>query len=258
MARNIRRHVLAAKDSGVAGPETENETSSWRKNFDDPDTWIEQGSRWRSQSSKTARAAGDYGNSFVHQGADVERATNAEIESPVTQSTWQGSGLGKSLLFGLAGGLAATFVMTQAQTAWLKVDKGDEAEKPKSKEEQQKEVGEQSTVKIADKVAQTVTHHAVPQEYKQTAGNTVHYAFGTAMGGVYGALSGLMEDAPFGTGVLFGMGLWLAADEFVLPYLGLAQRPQEKDLKEHAYEASMHAVYGLCLDGVNQLRKKIA
>ncbi|MBV9670273.1 MAG: hypothetical protein JOZ43_04890, partial [Acidobacteriales bacterium] len=67
-----------------------------------------------------------------------------------------------------------------------------------------------------------------------------------------------MDEAPIGSGVLFGIGLWLAADEFVLPYLGLSQPPQQRDLKEHAYEASMHAVYGLCLDAVNLIRRQVA
>jgi putative membrane protein len=163
--------------------------------------------------------------------------------------------VGKSLLIGLAGGLAATFIMTQVQTAWGKAQKGDQ-DSPNA-EDRQRQVSEQSTVKVADRISRATTDHELPQEQKQTAGNAVHYGFGTLMGGVYGTLSCLLDEAPFGTGILFGMGLWLAADEFVLPYLNLSKRPQEKDLKEHLYEASMHAVYGLTLDAVNQLRRKV-
>ncbi len=61
-------------------------------------------------------------------------------------------------------------------------------------------MGEQSTVKVADRVARATTSHEIPQEQKQTAGNTVHYAFGTLMGGVYGALTSFFKEAPLGTG----------------------------------------------------------
>lgn len=169
----------------------------------------------------------------------------------------KGKDLGISILIGLAGGLAATFVMTQAQSAVQKLQKKPSQE-PKSKQQQEQEVSEQSTVKIADKVSTVVTDHEVPQEQKQTADNAVHYSFRTLMGGVYGALASMLDEAPLGTGLLFGIGLWLAADEFLLPQLGLSKPAKERGLKEHAYEASAHAVYGLTLDAVNQLRKRVA
>ena len=264
MARNIKRNILTADYKELAGFKGAGEGQNWRASseFDDADAWITQSSRWTAKKQDYSREYGgevgeqpeyqDLG-SWTHTSPE-DRSRDFRAESSDSGREKRGGNIGLSILIGLAGGLAATFAMTQAQNAVQKAQN----KSPKSEEEKQGEMNEQSTVKLADKISQSVTDREIPQEQKQTAGNTVHYAFGTLMGGVYGALASSLNKAPLGTGILFGIGLWLAADEFVLPYLGLSKRPQERDLKEHAYQASAHAVYGLCLDATNQLRKRIA
>jgi uncharacterized membrane protein YagU involved in acid resistance len=269
MARNIKRNVLTANKEELAGLEGAGEGMSWRTLSEDADAWIKQGSRWKTKkqnaSSSTRDYRGDIGKepeywdqgSLAHASRE-SRSRDFRKESSEFNGEKRGGNIGTSILIGLAGGLAATFAMTQAQRAVQKAQKGNQPEPPRSEEEKQKEINEQSTVKLADKVSRSVADREIPQEQKQIAGNAVHYTFGTLMGGAYGALASTLDDAPLGTGVLFGVGLWLAADEFVLPQLGLSKPPRERDLKEHAYEASAHALYGLCLDATNQLRKRIA
>ena len=160
---------------------------------------------------------------------------------------------GSSLAWGLLGGFAATAVMTAFQIAVQRLMKGSGGAGGA-----QEAKHEPTTVKVADQISQAVAARPIPEPYRESAGNAVHFAFGTLMGGLWGALSSFAERPPSGTGVLFGIGLWLGADEFVLPALGLTQPPAHRELKEHAYEASMHAVYGLCLDAVNQARKYVA
>ncbi|GAC1658104.1 MAG: hypothetical protein NVS9B15_19590 [Acidobacteriaceae bacterium] len=276
MARNIKRNVLKKTDSELAGIATESVGRYWREPLEDPDAWLEQGKRWNVKSTTTsASAISEWASSIKNKVAGTDDGRSQTKSEYDDEGTWQhqdrddrskdfragtsgdGPSAGLSVLIGLAGGLAATFVMTQAQNAWAQAQKSGESQRYKSKAQAQSEVDEQSTVKVAQHAAHAVNAD-IPQEQRQTAGTAVHYGFGTLMGGVYGALSSALDDAPFGTGILFGVGLWLAADEFVLPYLGLSKPPQERDLKEHAYEASMHAVYGLCLDAFIQLRKRVA
>src|SRR5438270_6007886 len=271
MARNIKRNILKENDSDIAGIDTSSSGQYWREPLEDGDEWLEQGERWGrkktdgttaatwAQSVKQTFGAGDEGRStpkaeyedrgsFQHDSAE-DRSRDFRADQP----DHGGSNGWLSVLIGLGGGLAATYVMTQAQSAWSNA----QGQGTKPNQGNSAEVDQQSTVKVANRLADAA-NTSIPQEQRQTAGNAVHYGFGTLMGGMYGAIAGALDDAPFGTGVLFGVGLWLAVDEFVLPYLGLSKPPQQRDLKEHAYEASMHAVYGLCLDAVNLLRKRVA
>src|ERR1051326_37272 len=106
----------------------------------------------------------------------------------------------KGLAAGLAAGLVATFAMTQFQNAWLKAA---EALSPEQAKEQKKdEQGENATVKVARVLSQSVLHHGLSPEKKRAAGMVVHYAFGTAMGGIYGVNAELFHElatAGFGT-----------------------------------------------------------
>jgi hypothetical protein len=46
-------------------------------------------------------------------------------------------------------------------------------------------------------------------------------------------------------GLPFGTAVWLAADEGVVPALGLSQESDKYPLSTHAYALASHLVYGL-------------
>jgi putative membrane protein len=274
MARSIKRNVLRAKVGEVADMGEKQEGRSWRRPYESEESWLEKGKRWSGTSQAGSESSGSYraeaepeyrervtaktiATGMAEKLGVIDIASRLRRGEGIAERAGElrGKDIGKSALIGLLGGLAATFLMTQVQTARQKAQQRNQTQKPESDQAQQ--VDEQSTVKAAQRLAH-VAKAEIPPQKRQTAGNAVHYAFGTTMGGVYGTLAGLLGDAPFGTGVLFGIGLWLAADEFLLPYLGLSAPPQQRDAKEHVYDASVHAVYGLCLDGVNLLRKRVA
>jgi len=226
MARNIKRNVLQTKDSELAGIKTESTGQYWREPLEDADEWLEQGRRWNVKKTTPANVVSEWASGIKDKfaGTDGRSQTKPEYDD---EGSWQhqdredrsrdfrggrsggGTNTGLSVLIGLAGGLAATFVMTQAQNAWSQQQKAESSQIPKNDLERNSEVDEQSTVKFAQKAAHAANTD-IPQENKQTAGNAVHYGFGTLMGGVYGGLSSALDDAPFGTGILFGSGLWLA------------------------------------------------
>jgi hypothetical protein len=154
----------------------------------------------------------------------------------------------KGIAAGLAGGLVASYVMNQFQTVTQKI--ADSAGKGKRKRKK-KEDGEDATVRTAEAITETFGHHLTKRE-KEVAGPAVHYAFGAAMGGVYGALAELSPKLAAGGGLPFGTALWLAADEVAVPALGLGKKPTETPAPLHAYALASHAVYGLTAEIVRR------
>jgi putative membrane protein len=154
----------------------------------------------------------------------------------------------KGLAAGLVGGLAATFVMTQFQTAVSKIGESSNGKDKKQK----KEEGENSTVKTAEAISETVFDHKLEKSEKQPAGNAVHYGFGTTMGALYGAAAEVAPVTSIGYGLPFGTALFIGADEIAVPALGLSEPPTEIPLSKHAYGLASHLVYGLTADLVRR------
>src|ERR1700756_628774 len=91
--------------------------------------------------------------------------------------TWKG------LVAGAAGGLAATIVMSQFQTAWSKASKAFEKDEDTRQRDDQQ--GEDATMKAAGKLAKAAGHELSRPE-KKNAGPFIHYGFGTAMRALHG------------------------------------------------------------------------
>ena len=81
----------------------------------------------------------------------------------------------------------------------------------------------------------------ITAETKDAAGSAIHYLFGAAWGGVYALCRETFRTSP----VLFGIGVWMASDNLLLPAFRVAAWPQHYSLKEHHYAVHAHVVYGL-------------
>ena len=161
----------------------------------------------------------------------------------------------KGLVAGLAGGLVASWTMNQFQAAWTRMAGG--SEKPHgaqslqpsdgSKGDQSQDAKEQddATVETAKVISRQVFSHELQESEKKPAGAAVHYAFGIATGGLYGALAEVSPQVTAGAGVPFGAAFWLVADEIAVPLLGLSKGPTEYPVSTHAYAFASHLVYGL-------------
>jgi uncharacterized membrane protein YagU involved in acid resistance len=145
----------------------------------------------------------------------------------------------KGALAGLAGGLIASFVMSEFQSLWQKLAKGDEeqAAKPVS--------DEPATVKAAEAISENALDHELTKEEKQTAGPLIHYAMGGTSGLIYGTTAELLPVTTTGLGLPFGAAVWIVADDVVVPALGLSKPVTEYPLSTHAYALASHLVYGL-------------
>ncbi|HEX8145536.1 MAG TPA: DUF1440 domain-containing protein [Pyrinomonadaceae bacterium] len=175
----------------------------------------------------------------------------------------------KGLAAGLLGGLVASWTMNRFQAMWSREEVG--VEKPhgaqgikpyvegKEQGEAQSKASEASgkkqddpAEKVAGAVSESVLDRPLRESEKEPAGEIVHYVFGIASGGFYGALA---EIAPFitaGAGLPFGTVFWLTADEIVVPALGLSEEPTEYPASTHAYSLCSHLVYALTAEAVRR------
>jgi putative membrane protein len=161
----------------------------------------------------------------------------------------------KGLVAGLAGGLVASWTMNQFQAAWTKL--AENSEKPHGAQsmqpsngstgDQTEDVNEQddATVETAKVISEKVFGHELQESEKKPAGAAVHYIFGTATGGVYGALAEFSPQVTTAAGLPFGAMFWLLADETAVPLLGLSKGPTAYPLSTHVYAFASHLVYGV-------------
>ena len=158
---------------------------------------------------------------------------------------------------GVAAGVAAGLVGTIFMTGFMGLcEKSGEFVKEefedRSRRQQQEQRGEQEppTDKVASDLSKNIFQRELEGDTKRLAGNAVHYGFGAAIGGIYGALAELYPALTTGHGTLYGSTVWLGADELALPALGYTPSPQERAMSEHIYGASSHVVYGLVTETV--------
>lgn len=182
----------------------------------------------------------------------------------------------KGCAAGIAGGLAATVVMTGFQSVWNAAmpkqngssDSRQDSESSSSKSngqnretnQAQNAENENPTAEVAHKVAGATGRELSP-EGKKKGGMVVHYAFGTLMGALYGMA---LEFAPrnyrrhgIGSGLLMGTALFAGADELALPALGLTGSPTETPASAHVYGLVSHLVYGATAGAVTRRLRKV-
>jgi putative membrane protein len=179
----------------------------------------------------------------------------------------------KGALAGFISGLVASWTMNQFQAALSRIMEGVEKShgaqslKPEGGEEGIREMRrepqtdeeeqEDATEKLAEAISENIFNRHLKKDEKETAGAVVHYAFGAAMGGVYGIAAEVAPEVCSGLGLPFGAVFWMAADEVTVPLLGLAAKPSEYSLSTHAYALASHLVYGLTSEVVRKSVRKM-
>jgi uncharacterized membrane protein YagU involved in acid resistance len=153
----------------------------------------------------------------------------------------------KGIAAGLAGGLAASFVMGQFQALWNSVAKKYEKKEGRRSRSRKPEP---ATVRAAASISEGVFHHKLTKAQKKIAGPAVHYAMGATTGAIYGAAAELFPPVTVADGTAFGAAVWLVADDVTLPAIGLAKWPTQYPLSIHLYALASHLVYGLVTEAV--------
>lgn len=100
------------------------------------------------------------------------------------------------------------------------------------------------TESLADKagVAHRTTH-----EQKQVAAGIAHFSYGTAVGALYGLLSGREESSPLAEGIGYGLAVWGASYLGFLPAAGLLSPATEHPARRNALMIAAHVVWGAAL-----------
>src|SRR5215831_9445076 len=152
--------------------------------------------------------------------------------------------LWKGFLAGAFGGLIASFAMSKFNSLLP----GAESYSQPGKED--------STVKVASAILQTVFHYDLARDQKKIAGAAVHYTFGTTMAALYGVLVEFRGSERLGGGLPFGFAVWLGAHMIIVPTLGLSDPPTRAVPKAEAAEFASHLVYGAVTEGLRRLFRK--
>lgn len=177
----------------------------------------------------------------------------------------------KGLAAGIIGGMAASVVMNQYQSAMGKliggVGKSHGAQslqegspqhgigrelQKQGKDDNQDDAAE----RLANAISVGVFDHDLTNSAKNAGGTALHYAYGISMGAVYGAAAELLPVSTIGAGLPYGALIWIAADEGVVPALGLSKKSAEYPRSVHAYALSSHLVYGLTTEIVRGIVRK--
>ena len=95
--------------------------------------------------------------------------------------------LAKNVVAGIVGGLVASWTMEYFQRAFNRLAGETGSAEGGGGQQHRVPESEPPTYKAADALAESVTGDEVPREYQPTAGSLVHYAFGGAVGAMYGA-----------------------------------------------------------------------
>jgi len=159
----------------------------------------------------------------------------------------------KGALAGAVGGLVASWTMNEFQKVWAAAEKQITGGNQGQGGQNGNEDAEDATMRTADRISQALQGHHLTKAEKKKAGPVVHYAFGALMGAVYGASVEVNPAANALAGIPFGAILFAAADEVVLPVLGLSDKPAAYPLSTHVYGLVSHAVYGVTTETVRRI-----
>jgi putative membrane protein len=161
--------------------------------------------------------------------------------SPRSGSIWRGA------VAGLGAGLLAAGAMSLAHKALMALAGPPTEARPLAEGE------DDATVKVADRLVRALAERPLPEEAKPWAGTLVHYAFGGAVGALYGAVAERMPRVTAVRGVPFGAAVWLGAHVITVPAAGLAPPPTRRPLRAEASELVLHLVYGAVTEILRRL-----
>jgi uncharacterized membrane protein YagU involved in acid resistance len=117
---------------------------------------------------------------------------------------------------------------------------------------QERSEGTNANELAAQAIATRTIDRKLTREELAVAAPLVHYAFGAAMGGLYGALVEVSCRVRQIGGTGFGTAVWIGADELAVPALGLSRPNTDYPAEAHAQAFASHLVYGATLEAVRR------
>ena len=164
----------------------------------------------------------------------------------------------RGVLAGVAGGLAAAWMMNQWSTGpgaalTKRLETPEEQEQVKAQSD-----GEDATMKAADGLATPARGGAhLSTEEKQKGGPVVHYTYGALMGGLYGGLAEYSSLVRSGFGTTYGSALFIGGDLVAVPAFGLSKPLEASPAASYAGPFTSHLVYGMTMELVRRIVRTI-
>jgi uncharacterized membrane protein YagU involved in acid resistance len=140
--------------------------------------------------------------------------------------------------------------MSEAQRAWTHMvgdpPRESAAGRHDARDWQERSEDRNSNELAAQTLALPILGRCLNREELRVAAPLVHYAFGTAVGAIYGAYAERRQADR--SGAAFGTTVWLAADEVAMPILGLSEPPARRPLEMHLQSLVAHLVFGAAVE----------
>ena len=172
------------------------------------------------------------------------------------RNPWMGA------LAGAAGGLLGSWMMVRVQHL-MGGDESSDEDRQRSHEHRRRDAlpndtdgtipDEPATMQAAEAIGEPIVGRPLSEKEKETAAPVVHYAFGAAVGAIYGAMTEYEPNARTGMGVPFGATVWLLADEVGVPLAGFSANPTAYPVSRHVSALVSHLVYGLSVESVRRV-----
>jgi hypothetical protein len=154
----------------------------------------------------------------------------------------------RDALRGAVAGAAATWAMDQVTTLLYLV----QAEDVTAQEEAAQPNGKSSVANLIDRI-EARTGVRVPAKGRPLVEQAVHYSLGVLPGALYGVIRRWIPAARARSGVVYGLALFAANDEYLNTRLGLAGPPAAYPAETHFRGFAGHAVLGAATETGIQL-----
>jgi putative membrane protein len=162
----------------------------------------------------------------------------------------------KGAVAGAIGGAAGTLAMNYFQAWWSRAVHGVEPESAAGKHDardwQELAEGQNANEIAAQRLAVRALDRPLDARELEKGAKAVHFAFGTVMGGLYGAFWEFSPATRQMGGAAFGTAVWAAADEIAVPLLGLSRPTTEHPPQRHVHAFAAHIVYGVATEVVRR------
>jgi hypothetical protein len=147
------------------------------------------------------------------------------------------------LLLGAAAGAAATWAMDKATTFLY------ELQPEETKERENKTRGGKTAYEIAAEKGAKAAGRKLDKDQRKTIGKAIHWTVGVSSGAVYGLLRNRSSHVGLGSGMAYGLAMYLAIDEGLMSAASLTPPPDAFPWQTHARGLAGHLILGLLLDG---------
>ena len=176
----------------------------------------------------------------------------------------------QDVLAGALGGIVGTWAMATANAVWTEMspaptdarearerqmrlrNAGVGAGRYAQAEPRSHQRGISPGERAVEVVARHVTSESITPKRREQLGSLLHYSFGATAGALYGLLARRWPGVTVGGGLGYATGVWLVADEAMVPAMGLADLPHRTPLRRHAYALVGHWAYGAALEAVRR------